>query len=119
MINLNVISRGFLFFVPFVLLGILLLSGCAEEKTTYRYAEIYLDCEAYSNAHNDPGNCQVITGTTSGLRIQEGMIVSKDYTHTLMEELGWSKVSQMQKYTDVNGTSYRIEVLSYKRAVID
>jgi hypothetical protein len=107
----------FLVFLLLIILGSLLLTGCADKKTTYHYAEVYLDCENYSNANNDPGNCQVITGTTSGLRIQEGMIVTKDYVEEIMEDLGWSKVSNTQKYTDVNGASYRLEVFKFKREV--
>ena len=56
----------------------LLISGCAGTSSkTYQKAEIYLDCENYSTVENDPGNCRVIDGTTDGLRIRLGMIVTK------------------------------------------
>jgi hypothetical protein len=114
----NFFRNGILFSLLLLTISGFLLTGCKEKETTYRYAEVYLDCENYSNANNDPGNCQVITGTTSGLRVQEGMIVSKDYVDQIMDELGWSKVSRTQKFTDVNGASYRMEVLKFKRQVV-
>ena len=92
-------------------------SGCAKEEKKYRTAEVYLDCENYSVSQNDPGNCQVVPGTTSGLRVQEGMIVSEEYVEDIMKDLGWSKVNHTQKYTDVDGVSFRVEVYKYKRAI--
>jgi hypothetical protein len=93
------------------------LSGCTPEKKQYHTAEIYLNCENYSTAQNDPGNCQVVPGTTSGLRIAEGMIVTKEYVNDLMSNLGWKLVSRTQKYVDVNGVSYRIDVLKFSRVL--
>jgi hypothetical protein len=94
------------------------LAGCAKKEISYRYAEIYLDCENYSIAQNDPGNCQAVSGTSSGLRVQDGMIVSKEYVAKIMSDLGWTKVSQTTKYKDVNGVSYRLDVFTYKREVL-
>jgi hypothetical protein len=91
------------------------IASCSKKETKYHYAEIYLDCENYSNAQNDPGNCQVLSDTTSGLRVQEGMIVSEDYVKEIMDELGWIKISHTQKYKDVDGVAYRIDVYKYKR----
>ncbi len=118
MILRKYLHRVLLFSLLLLAIGSMLLTGCAEKKTTYRYAEVYLDCENYSIIQNDPGNCQVVPGTTSGLRIQEGMVVTKEYVGQIMDDLGWTKVSQTQKYTDVNGSSYRMEVIRFKRAIV-
>lgn len=106
-----------LIFILTTIIFSMLLTGCGQKKTNYRFAEVYLDCENYSTSQNDPGNCQVVPGTTSGLRVQDGMVVTKEYVEEIMGDLGWTKVSHTQKYTDVDGVSFRIEVYKYKRAI--
>ncbi|MBI9050057.1 MAG: hypothetical protein JEZ00_11595 [Anaerolineaceae bacterium] len=103
--------------ITILLILILLLSGCAakDKNVAYQHADIYLNCENYSETENDPGNCMVISGTTDGLRIKIGMIVSKNYVTSLMKDLGWKKESQTSKYVDSSGSSFRVEVYKFSR----
>ena len=107
----NLIAIGLL-----LILLTLILSSCSSAGSkTYQHSEIHLNCENYSAVQNDPGNCMVIEGTTEGLRIQLGMIVTKDYVISLMESLGWKKDSQTTKYVDANGQSYKVDVYKFSR----
>ena len=104
--------------VILVILFALVFTSCTTDKSKkYQYAEIYLNCENYSTTQNDPGNCLVIEGTTDGLRIQTGMVVSEKDTISLMKSLGWKKDSQTTKYIDVNGQSYKVDVFKFSRVL--
>jgi hypothetical protein len=97
-------------------ISIIFLTSCSNnEAKKYQHAEVYLNCENYSETQNDPGNCLVISGTTEGLRIRPGMVVTKKYVLELMSDLGWEKDGQSSKYADLNGFSYKVEIFQFER----
>jgi hypothetical protein len=115
----NIREKSLILIILISVFGFILSSCNSDSSKTYQDATIYLDCENYSAVENDPGNCRVISGTTDGLRIQLGLIVTKDYVEGLMSDLGWKKENHTNKYIDYNGQSFRVEVYKFSRVLED